>query len=68
MTCRRDRTKRHRRLEQAPDPVPAEDAVAVMALLELGVQSAERGYELAVDPRAAAGREAPIRRWAAVPG
>jgi predicted dehydrogenase len=41
-------------VEQAPDPVPADDAVAVMALLELGVQSAERGCELAVDLRATA--------------
>jgi predicted dehydrogenase len=37
-------------LHQAPDPVPADDAVAMMALLELAMQSAERGCELDVDP------------------
>jgi predicted dehydrogenase len=35
-------------VHQAPDPVPPDDAVAMMALLERGVHSAERGCELDV--------------------
>jgi predicted dehydrogenase len=36
-------------VHQAPAPVSADDAVALMALLELGVRSAERGCELGVE-------------------
>jgi predicted dehydrogenase len=37
-------------VRQAPNPVSPDDVVAMMAVLELGVQSAERGCELDVDP------------------